>query len=743
MGDVDNDLNDKLIFGKYKILRTIGKGCFSKVYLGINISNKKLFAIKVEKKFIENPILENEAYILFNMKGPGIPSVVSFGHFKKFKILVQTLLGKSLRKIWVENNGKLNIKDICMIAIQTLERIEYIHSKDYIHRDIKPDNFLVGNPDNSQIYIIDFGNARKYRSSRTKKHIKNIKQNKVFGTIFFLSLNVLRGNEQSRRDDLESLGYMYIYLYKSLPWCTVKSKTMMDLIYKTKEIKEKLSIEQLCENMPTEMCVYMKYVRDLTFDQEPDYIFLRKLFLIILKKFELKNDNLFSWVDPNKIIHASQNNNRARSNPQTRLMNKIIESSHSKINIQKANSLNDKSRESLMINKNRESLNNDFTKDTNDKSLNIITDKKNDKSLNIITDKRNDNINNNINLNSSNNKNTSSENNVYLDLKNIKNSLIFKKINKNGLNEKNLKTNKNISTDPMNSKKEINHIKVNKTISKDKNLNNQKIKENHLDDKKNKINIEKINVSNKKMVPPKVIININGKNESNKYDKHKIRNKRNINNRKIESINNYIYKNTTFNNPGNTYNKVNKVNKVMNNKRHLTIKNSEIGHKMKRCIKINDSDKNYKSENNSFFPQFQKNLSSKINYKGINDKVYSLQEPNFNYLEFNQNVSSYKNKDIKSMEQFRKNFENQIFNKKKNFLLNKKTNKEKDYKSNVEKLFQKIWLKEDSLNHNYNSINTMKYEPKYFSKKNFNLFNSDIISYNSNDRFSFQKYQNI
>ena len=208
---MDNQLKNKLIFGKYKILKLIAEGSFSEVYLSKNIKNGELYAVKVENKFKNKPLLEREAFILYNIKGEGIPTVISYGHFGIFNVLVQNLLGKSLEQIWKENNNKLNLPDLCMIAIQTLDRIEYIHSKDYLHRDIKPANFLVGNPDDSQIYIIDFGNSRKFRSSRTGKHLQSVKTNRIFGTTLYLSLNVLRGKQQSRKDDLESFG---IYVYK-------------------------------------------------------------------------------------------------------------------------------------------------------------------------------------------------------------------------------------------------------------------------------------------------------------------------------------------------------------------------------------------------------------------------------------------------------------------------------------------------------------------------------------------------
>ena len=162
----------KTLFKKYIIILLINKGCYGLVYMGKNIIDNKLYAIKIETITSPEAILEQEAFILYTLKGFGIPEVISFGHSGKYNVLVQTFLGKSLQEIWQEKNKRFNIKDLCMIAIQTIDRIEYIHSKYYLHRDIKPANFLVGREDSSVIYLIDFGNAKKYRSSRTGKHIQ-------------------------------------------------------------------------------------------------------------------------------------------------------------------------------------------------------------------------------------------------------------------------------------------------------------------------------------------------------------------------------------------------------------------------------------------------------------------------------------------------------------------------------------------------------------------------------------------
>ena len=311
MSDFGRFFQSKLIFGKYSLKYLISKGSFGEVYLGTNITNNKNYALKIEER-TANSVLKDECYVLLNLKGPGIPSIITFGISGKFNILVENLLGKSIIDIFKENNNKLNLKDTFMFAIQALERIEYVHSKNFLHRDIKPGNFLVGNPDSSQIYLIDFGNARKYRSSRTGKHLKYNKTNIIFGTISFLSLNVLKGIEQTRKDELESLGLIIIFLYTGkLPWTELKFKTIHQALFTLLEIRQKISLDELCKGTPIEMQVYMKYVNDLKFGEDPDYEYLKALFLIILKKYGEINDLQFSWVNkkvvPPKVIKIKKN----------------------------------------------------------------------------------------------------------------------------------------------------------------------------------------------------------------------------------------------------------------------------------------------------------------------------------------------------------------------------------------------------------------------------------------------------
>ena len=169
---MSEELFNKLFFGKYEILNLIGNGAFGYVYNGKNIINGEYVAIKIENWKAQGNLLEGEAYLLFNLKGIGVPEVKSFGKYGKYKILIQTLLGSSIDEIFNKMNNNFSIKDICMIAIQLIERLEYIHSKFIIHRDIKPENILFDKETKRYIYLIDFGLAKKYRSERNGKHIQ-------------------------------------------------------------------------------------------------------------------------------------------------------------------------------------------------------------------------------------------------------------------------------------------------------------------------------------------------------------------------------------------------------------------------------------------------------------------------------------------------------------------------------------------------------------------------------------------
>jgi serine/threonine protein kinase len=191
-----------------------------------------------------------------------------------------------------------------MVAIQIIDRIQFIHSKNIVHQDIKPENFLVGNPNSSIIYIIDFGLSKKYRSSRTGKHISFSKTKKFNGTLKFSSINCMKGIEMTRRDDLESTGYMLIYLIRgNLPWSQFENNNLGESFEKTYQMKSTITNQELCKYLPKEFCYYMDYVKSLKFEENPNYLYLRSLFFSILDKMNDKYDLKFSWIKNTKDIN--------------------------------------------------------------------------------------------------------------------------------------------------------------------------------------------------------------------------------------------------------------------------------------------------------------------------------------------------------------------------------------------------------------------------------------------------------
>lgn len=209
--------------------------------------------------------------------GKGIPRVYFNGTDNFYNVMVMDLLGESLEDLFNRSHRKFSLKTVAMLADQMIQRIEFVHSKQFIHRDIKPDNFLIGTGKRQNtVFIIDFGLAKRYLQ-KDGHHIPYKENKSLTGTARYASINTHIGIEQSRRDDMESLGYVLIYFLKGqLPWQNLKLNNKQDKCKKIMEKKMQTPVDTLCKGLPPEFNQYMNYCRNLKFEERPDYQYLRQ-----------------------------------------------------------------------------------------------------------------------------------------------------------------------------------------------------------------------------------------------------------------------------------------------------------------------------------------------------------------------------------------------------------------------------------------------------------------------------------
>jgi hypothetical protein len=162
------------------------------------------------------------------------------------------------------------------------------------------------------LYLLDFGLAKKYRSSTTLAHYRMIKKKNLTGTARYASINALNGLTQSRRDDLEAVGYVLMYFLRGkLPWQGLRVKNKEDRYHKIMEIKKETSPSLLCHGYPKEFKKYVEYTRNLEYEQDPDYEMLKDLFKTVLVNNKISKDNfyVYDWDIDNKNLNTITTNN--------------------------------------------------------------------------------------------------------------------------------------------------------------------------------------------------------------------------------------------------------------------------------------------------------------------------------------------------------------------------------------------------------------------------------------------------
>jgi casein kinase 1 len=238
----------------------------------------------------------------------GFPRLHWYGVEDSHNIMIIDFLGPSVEDLFEFCNRKFSLKTVLMLADQFISRLEYLHSKNIIHRgtvciisndiDIKPENFLLGRKQKGHhVYMVDFGLAKKFVDEKTMRHIKFRKNMSLTGTARYTSTNSHLGFEQSRRDDLESVGYVLVYLLNGvLPWQGLKAKTKDQRHQLIGKKKLSTSIKSLCKGLPVEFAHYFQYVRSLQFEEKPNYAHLRTLFIELFNREGYELDFQYDWT---------------------------------------------------------------------------------------------------------------------------------------------------------------------------------------------------------------------------------------------------------------------------------------------------------------------------------------------------------------------------------------------------------------------------------------------------------------
>eukprot|EP00736_Rhodelphis_marinus_P000930 Rmarinus@m.10349 len=265
--------------------------------LGVDVTTNEYVSVRFEPLNTIHPTLFNEVSVYKSLEDArGFPVVRYRGTERNWNVSVLDGLGPSLEELFNYCDRKFSLKTVLLIAMQLLERLEHMHGRGYIHRDIDPANFMIGFEEaENTIHVTGFRYAKPYVAHG--EHIQYKVSRKLVGNARFASLSAHLGCEQTRRDDVESLGYVLVYLLLGgLPWQGLPAKNKLHKYEQIAQMKARMSPKELCAGLPPAFQEYLSYCRQMPFDAKPNYRYLYELFHRLFQLFKFEYDNQFDWV---------------------------------------------------------------------------------------------------------------------------------------------------------------------------------------------------------------------------------------------------------------------------------------------------------------------------------------------------------------------------------------------------------------------------------------------------------------
>lgn len=284
---------DIFIGQHFKVLRKLSQTVFSSIYLAEDTRDSSKIVLKLESKRSKIKQLRDEYKFYKKFKDYfGFPRMVYYGRESDYQVLGIEKFDNNLEELLTRCHRRFSMKTVLLLADQMISRVEIMHKRGYVHKDLKPENFMIRG---QVLYLIDFGTVKRYRDA-SWRHIPATRDAPFVGSTRFSSIRSLRNYESSRRDDMEAIGYILMYFLRgSLPWIGIVGRHFQDQADKIATMKEKVTPLTLCRGVPSEFMRYFEKVMRLNHEEEPDYAGYRKMFRELGLRENICYDFKYDW----------------------------------------------------------------------------------------------------------------------------------------------------------------------------------------------------------------------------------------------------------------------------------------------------------------------------------------------------------------------------------------------------------------------------------------------------------------